>query len=116
MWPLQVTNIDNFTAPSVWSLISPWSLCNFVLILYGNDAKLSLSAMKSSKFAVLCSTGIFLLLHAFAALKYVKSFLTRSEFKSFFIGAVIVAAGVVGTGVVGLTYAGKSQPGHFIYL
>ena len=50
--------------------------------------------------------GVFALLHAYAALKYLQSFMTKSEFRSFFLLAIAAAAGLVFLGVVGLTWAG----------
>ena len=53
------------------------------------------------------STGVFLLLHAYAFLKYLQSFMTKSEFRQVFVFAIAGAAGVVFLGVVGLTYLGE---------
>lgn len=57
-------------------------------------------------------TGVFALLHAYAGLVYMKSFMSKSEFKSFFLLAIGAAAGVIFVGVIALTWAGKS----FIYI
>lgn len=51
---------------------------------------------------------MFLLLHAYALLKYLQSFMTRSEFRQLFVLAIAGAAGLVFLGVVGLTYLGQS--------
>jgi hypothetical protein len=45
-------------------------------------------------------------LNAYGLLKYVQSFLTKSEFKFFFIVSVGLAAGLIFLAVVGLTWAG----------
>jgi dolichyl-diphosphooligosaccharide--protein glycosyltransferase len=58
----------------------------------------------------MASAGVFLLLNAFAFLKYIQSFLTRSEIKMFFFTAITSIAGVVFLGVVLLTYAGYIAP------
>lgn len=58
----------------------------------------------------MASAGIFLLLNAIAALKYVQSSMTKSEFKLFFFTAVLAAAGVVFTGIFTLTYLGYIAP------
>ena len=50
---------------------------------------------------------MFALLNAYALLKYVQSFLTKSEFKAFFFIAAAAAAGFIFLTVVGLTWAGK---------
>lgn len=52
-------------------------------------------------------SGVFALLNAYSVLKYVQSFLTKAEFKFFFIVSVGLAAGVIFLAVVGLTWAGK---------
>ena len=54
-------------------------------------------------------TGVFALVNAYSLLKYVQSFLTKSEFKFFFIASVGLAAGVIFLGVVGLTWTGKTN-------
>ena len=58
----------------------------------------------------MASAGVFLLLNAYAFLKYIQNFMTRSEIKTFFVTAVIVTAGVVFSGVVMLTYTGYIAP------
>lgn len=58
----------------------------------------------------MASAGVFLLLNAYAFLKYIQNFMTRSDFKTFFLTAVVSAAGVVFLGVVLLTYAGYIAP------
>ena len=52
---------------------------------------------------------MFVLLHAYAALLYVQSFMTRSELRSFFVFAVAGVAGVVFCAVIALTWAGQSR-------
>ncbi len=61
----------------------------------------------------MCISGVFALLHAYAALKYLQSFMTKSEFRSFFLLAIAAAAGLVFLGVVGLTWAGTFNMGIF---
>jgi len=58
----------------------------------------------------MASAGVFLLLNAYAFLKYIQSFMTRSEIKMFFFTAVAAVAGIVFLGVVLLTYAGYIAP------
>ena len=50
--------------------------------------------------------GVFGLMHAFAFVKYVQSFLTKAEFKAFFFGAIAVAASLLFIVLVGLSYTG----------
>ena len=52
-------------------------------------------------------TGVFALLHAYALLTYIRGFMTKSEFRSFFILSIICAAGAIFVGVVGLTWLGE---------
>lgn len=52
-------------------------------------------------------SGVFALLNAYAALRYIQSVLSKSEFRYFFIISIIAAAGLVFITVVGLTWAGK---------
>ena len=54
--------------------------------------------------------GVFALLQAVAFLKYLQSFLSKTEFKYFFFMAATIAAGVVFMTVVGLTWAGVVAP------
>jgi dolichyl-diphosphooligosaccharide--protein glycosyltransferase len=54
--------------------------------------------------------GVFVLLQAVAALKYLQNFLTKSEFKVFFFVSATLAAGVVFLTVVGLTWLGVIAP------
>ncbi|XP_074653776.1 dolichyl-diphosphooligosaccharide--protein glycosyltransferase subunit STT3B-like [Tubulanus polymorphus] len=58
----------------------------------------------------MAAAGVFALLQAYGGLKYVQSFLSKREFRNFFIFASLVAAGLVFAGVVGLTYAGYVAP------
>jgi len=58
----------------------------------------------------MASAGIFLLLNAIGALKYVQSSMTKSEFKLFFFASVIVAGGAVFAGILALTYFGYIAP------
>ena len=57
---------------------------------------------------LLSISGVFALLNAYALLKYIQSFLTKAEFKAFFVLSATAAAGVIFLAVVGLTWAGKS--------
>jgi dolichyl-diphosphooligosaccharide--protein glycosyltransferase len=50
--------------------------------------------------------GIFLLLQAYALLTYIQAFMTKSEFRQFFIFAIVAAAIVGFLGIIGLTYMG----------
>ena len=50
--------------------------------------------------------GVFALINAYAFIKYIQNFLTKAEFRHFFIAAVTAAAAVVFVAVVGLTWAG----------
>jgi len=54
--------------------------------------------------------GVFFLLFAYAAIVYIQSRLTKSEFRHFFFVAIVGAAGFVFLSVIGLTYAGRWQP------
>ncbi|KAF4518973.1 hypothetical protein B566_EDAN007760 [Ephemera danica] len=58
----------------------------------------------------MASTGVFCLLNAVGALRYVQSLLSRSDLKSLFLGMAAGAAGLVFLSVVGLTYAGIIAP------
>jgi len=58
----------------------------------------------------MASAGVFALLNAVAFLKYLQRFLTKTEFRNFFILASAAAAGFVFVTVVGLTYAGVIAP------
>ncbi|XP_005095974.1 dolichyl-diphosphooligosaccharide--protein glycosyltransferase subunit STT3B [Aplysia californica] len=58
----------------------------------------------------MAAAGVFALLNAYAFLKYIQNFLTKSEFRYFFIAAVTFAAAVVFVAVVGLTWAGYIAP------
>ena len=51
-------------------------------------------------------SGVFVLLYAYAYLRYMQTFLSKAEFRYFFIFAVAIAAGVVFLVVVALTWAG----------
>jgi len=53
---------------------------------------------------------VFALLNAVAFLKYLQRFLSKQEFRHFFVFASVFAAGVVFVAVVGLTYAGIIAP------
>ena len=50
---------------------------------------------------------MFALLYAYAYLRYMQNFLSKAEFRYFFIFAVAIAAGVVFLVVVALTWAGE---------
>merc|ERR1719468_898151 len=58
----------------------------------------------------MASAGVFALLQAVAFLNYLRGFLTKTDFKVFFLTAGTVAAGLVFTAVVGLTWAGVIAP------
>lgn len=58
----------------------------------------------------MASAGVFVLLQAYAFLKYLQEFITKSQLKAFFITAVIGVAGAVFCSVVFLTYAGYIAP------
>ena len=58
----------------------------------------------------MASAGVFALLQAVAVLKYLQTFLSKSEFKYFFFVAGTAAAGLVFLTVVGLTWAGVVAP------
>ncbi|ESP02750.1 hypothetical protein LOTGIDRAFT_110908 [Lottia gigantea] len=58
----------------------------------------------------MAAAGVFALLNAYSALKYVQSFVTKAEFRYIFIMSVGIAASVVFLTVVGLTWAGYIAP------
>lgn len=58
----------------------------------------------------MASTGVFLLLNAVGALKYIQSLITKTELKALFLAAAATAAGGVFLAVIGLTYAGVIAP------
>ncbi|KAH9416653.1 Dolichyl-diphosphooligosaccharide--protein glycosyltransferase subunit stt3b [Dermatophagoides pteronyssinus] len=58
----------------------------------------------------MASAGVFALLQAYAFLKYLQEFVSKSQLKTFFITAVIGFAGLVFLSVVTLTYAGYIAP------
>ncbi|RWS26946.1 dolichyl-diphosphooligosaccharide--protein glycosyltransferase subunit STT3B-like protein [Leptotrombidium deliense] len=58
----------------------------------------------------IASAGVFVLLNAYALLRYIQSLLSRSEFKLFFYSAIVAFAGLVFLSVVALTYAGYIAP------
>ncbi|XP_054259074.1 dolichyl-diphosphooligosaccharide--protein glycosyltransferase subunit STT3B [Macrosteles quadrilineatus] len=58
----------------------------------------------------MAASGVFMLLIAVAALKYMQSFLSKAEFRYLFTFATLGAAGVVFSTVVVLTYAGVIAP------
>ncbi|KAK4884709.1 hypothetical protein RN001_000980 [Aquatica leii] len=58
----------------------------------------------------MAASGVFALIIAVAALKYLQTMLSKSEFKSLFIVGALVAAAVVFLAVVVLTYAGYIAP------
>ena len=60
--------------------------------------------------ALSIAAGVFLLLNAFAVLRYLQASLTGRQFKTLFFTAVVGSAGVVFVGVVGLTYMGYVAP------
>jgi hypothetical protein len=58
----------------------------------------------------MAAAGTFALLQAYAFLSYLRSKLSRTQFKQFFIFAVTLVAGIVFAGVIVLTYAGYVAP------
>lgn len=58
----------------------------------------------------MAAAGTFALLQAYAFLNYIRSKLSKSQFRQFFILAVVLAAGLVFASVVFLTYAGYVAP------
>merc|ERR1711970_743221 len=58
----------------------------------------------------MASAGVFALLQAVAFIKYVQTYLSKAEFKYFFLMAGSIAAGLVFAVVVGLTWAGVAAP------
>ncbi|KAF5274089.1 hypothetical protein FQR65_LT04487 [Abscondita terminalis] len=58
----------------------------------------------------MAASGVFALIIAVAALKYLQSVLSKSEFKSLFVVGALVSAGIVFLAVVVLTYAGYIAP------
>lgn len=51
--------------------------------------------------------GVFILINSYALLKYLQSYMSKSELKTLFIFGVVGIGGFVFLGVVVLTYAGK---------
>ncbi|GFQ69147.1 dolichyl-diphosphooligosaccharide--protein glycosyltransferase subunit STT3B [Trichonephila clavata] len=58
----------------------------------------------------MASAGVFILLNAYAFLKYLQSFMTKSDLKTLFIFSVIGIGVLVFLGVVVLTYTGYIAP------
>merc|ERR1719347_50962 len=58
----------------------------------------------------MASAGVFALLQAVAFLTYIRGYLSKAEFKYFFLVAGSISAGVVFLVVVGLTWAGVVAP------
>jgi dolichyl-diphosphooligosaccharide--protein glycosyltransferase len=58
----------------------------------------------------MASAGVFALLQAVAVLKYVQNYMSKAEFKYFFLMAGSIAAGLVFLTVVALTWAGVVAP------
>ncbi|KAF5293012.1 hypothetical protein FQA39_LY13781 [Lamprigera yunnana] len=58
----------------------------------------------------MAASGVFALIIAVAALKYLQSVLSKAEFKSLFVVGALVSASVVFLAVVILTYAGYIAP------
>ncbi|XP_076090669.1 dolichyl-diphosphooligosaccharide--protein glycosyltransferase subunit STT3B-like [Mytilus galloprovincialis] len=58
----------------------------------------------------MASAGVFALVIAYSALKYTQSFLSKAEFKYFFLVSAASAAGFIFCTVVGLTWAGYIHP------
>lgn len=129
-----------FTALSYFYMVSAWGgyvfiinlipLHVFVLLLMGRYSKrvyiaystffitglilsmqipfVGFQPIKTSEH--MASAGVFALINAYAVIKYVQSFLTKAEFKFFFISAVGGAASIIFCTVVGLTWAGVIHP------
>ena len=99
-------------SPRTLAELRPMAFCN--LLIFANDwnwmkfnHQFTLTKVENG---VLFCSGVFALLQAVAALKYLQNFLTKSEFKLFFFFAASVAAGVVFLTVVGLTWMGVIAP------
>ncbi|ELU11110.1 hypothetical protein CAPTEDRAFT_179664 [Capitella teleta] len=58
----------------------------------------------------MASAGVFLLLQAYCFLTYVQGFMTKSEFRQFFVFAIAAATSVGFVGIIGLTYMGYIAP------
>ena len=56
---------------------------------------------------LICVAGVFALLQAYSALLFVRSYMTKAEFRSFFLLAVGGAAAFIFFAVVALTWAGE---------
>lgn len=58
----------------------------------------------------MASTGVFLLLNAVGALKYIQALMTKTDLKALFLVAAATSAGGVFLAVIGLTYLGVIAP------
>ena len=58
----------------------------------------------------MASAGVFILIQAYALLKYLQGFMSNAQLKALFITAIASVAGLVFLGVVFLTYAGYIAP------
>ena len=58
----------------------------------------------------MAAAGTFALIQAYAFLNYLKTKLSKTQFRQFFIFAVVLVAGLVFAAVVVLTYAGFIAP------
>lgn len=58
----------------------------------------------------MAAAGVFLLITAYSLLKYIQTFVSKSEMKAVFFAAILAIAGIVFSGVVVLTYAGYVAP------
>ncbi|KAI1280466.1 Dolichyl-diphosphooligosaccharide--protein glycosyltransferase subunit STT3B [Halotydeus destructor] len=58
----------------------------------------------------MASAGVFVLLNAYSFLRYVSTYMTKSEMKVVFFAAIFGVGGLVLAAVVGLTYAGYIAP------
>lgn len=58
----------------------------------------------------MASTGVFLLLNAVGALKYIQALMSKTDLKALFLAAAATAAGAVFLAVIGLTYLGVIAP------
>ncbi|XP_065350852.1 dolichyl-diphosphooligosaccharide--protein glycosyltransferase subunit STT3B [Cloeon dipterum] len=58
----------------------------------------------------MASAGVFVLLNAIGAIKYIQALISKSDLKALFLTVAAGAAGAVFLGVVGLTYLGVIAP------
>ncbi|XP_013396956.1 dolichyl-diphosphooligosaccharide--protein glycosyltransferase subunit STT3B [Lingula anatina] len=58
----------------------------------------------------MAAAGVFALLQAYAALQYIQTYMTKTQFRNFFLLALAGAAGLVFLAVIGLTWLGYIAP------